>query len=190
MIAIKGMDMQTDCKKCPLMATDGVDLLSPMMCLAIWATKHEVKHCVEGIVLDDCPLVEIVKCKDCKHCERRYDGTGRQTIYTCKDDHCNDGTAGREMVVEPNSFCAYGEKTDERTLKYADQDTMMPATQLKDFSRLLGQYMNEQLARDDINRNNVQKPGCFLGVTGVKAQYNHARLIKQKIDVLIEKEIL
>lgn len=59
MIAIKGMEIQTDCKKCPLMATDGVDLLSPMMCLALWATKHEVKHCVEGKILDDCPLVEI-----------------------------------------------------------------------------------------------------------------------------------
>lgn len=67
MIGIKGMEMQRDCKKCPLMATDGVDLLSPMMCLALWATKHEVKHCVEGKILDDCPLVEIVTCKDCKH---------------------------------------------------------------------------------------------------------------------------
>lgn len=67
MIAIKGMELQTDCKKCPFMATDGVDLLSPMMCLALWATKHEVKHCVEGKILNDCPLVEIVTCKDCKY---------------------------------------------------------------------------------------------------------------------------
>lgn len=59
MIALKGMELQTDCKKCPLMATDGVDLLSPMMCIALWATKHEVKHCVQGKILDDCPLVEI-----------------------------------------------------------------------------------------------------------------------------------
>lgn len=59
MIALKGMKLQTDCKKCPLMATDGVDLLSPMMCIALWATKHEVKHCTQGKILDDCPLVEI-----------------------------------------------------------------------------------------------------------------------------------
>ena len=48
-------------------ATDGADTLSPMMCIALWATKHEVKHCTQGKVLDDCPLVEIVTCKDCKH---------------------------------------------------------------------------------------------------------------------------
>ena len=45
------------------MATDGADTLSPMMCIALWATKHEVKHCTQGKVLDDCPLVEIVTCK-------------------------------------------------------------------------------------------------------------------------------
>ena len=60
MVILKGMEPQTDCQKCPFMATDGVDELSPMMCIALWATKHEVKHCVSGKVLDDCPLVEIV----------------------------------------------------------------------------------------------------------------------------------
>lgn len=61
MIALKGLEMPTDCKKCPLMGTDGnpKELLSPMMCVAIWATTHEIKHCVEGKILDDCPLVEI-----------------------------------------------------------------------------------------------------------------------------------
>ena len=60
MVAIKGMELQTDCQKCPFMATDGTDaLLSPMMCLALWATKH----CTQGKVLDDCPLVEIEECK-------------------------------------------------------------------------------------------------------------------------------
>ena len=39
------------------MATDG--LCPTMMCMALWATKHEVKHCVQGKILDDCPLVEI-----------------------------------------------------------------------------------------------------------------------------------
>jgi hypothetical protein len=61
MVAIKDMEMPKDCKKCPLMGTDGKpkDLLNPMMCVAIWATTHEIKHCVEGKILDDCPLVEI-----------------------------------------------------------------------------------------------------------------------------------
>lgn len=65
MIAIKDMEITKDCKKCPLMGTDGIDTLSPMMCIAIWATKHEKKHCVSGRVHDDCPLVEIGTCKDC-----------------------------------------------------------------------------------------------------------------------------
>ena len=60
MVVLKGMEPQTDCQKCPFMATDGTDtLLSPMMCLALWATKHEVKHCISEKILDDCPLVEI-----------------------------------------------------------------------------------------------------------------------------------
>ena len=64
MIAIKGMEPQTDCSKCPFMATDGADtLLSPMMCMALWATKHKVKHCAKEKILDDCPLVEIVTCE-------------------------------------------------------------------------------------------------------------------------------
>jgi hypothetical protein len=69
MIAIKDMEMPIDCKQCPLMGVDGSprDPFSPMMCIAIWATKRERKHCVEGKILDDCPLVEIVTCKDCKH---------------------------------------------------------------------------------------------------------------------------
>ena len=73
---------------------------------------------------------EIVTCKDCKHCEKRYNGIVKQTFYICEDEHCNDGTVECEMIVEPDFYCAYGEKTDEneRTLKYADQDTMMPAT--------------------------------------------------------------
>ena len=53
MIALKGMEPQTDCQKCPFMATD---VLSPMMCIALWATKH----CTKEKILDDCPLVEVV----------------------------------------------------------------------------------------------------------------------------------
>ena len=58
MVALKGMELQTDCQKCPFMATDALSSHN-MMCMALWATKHEVKHCVQGKILDDCPLVEI-----------------------------------------------------------------------------------------------------------------------------------
>ena len=79
MVAIKGMELQTDCQKCPFMATD---VLSPMMCLALWATKH----CIKGKILDDCPLVEIVTCKDCKYNDENVctiDGCGIVDDYFC-----------------------------------------------------------------------------------------------------------
>ena len=86
MVIFKGMEPQTDCQKCPFMATDGADKLSPMMCIALWATKHEVKHCTQGKILDDCPLVEIVTCKDCKHNDEDtcyIDGLGVRDDYFC-----------------------------------------------------------------------------------------------------------
>ena len=88
MVIFKGMEPQTDCKKCPFVVTDGADtLLRPrMMCMALWATKHEVKHCTQGKILDDCPLVEIVTCKDCKHNDEDtcyIDGLGVRDDYFC-----------------------------------------------------------------------------------------------------------
>ena len=66
------------------MATDGADtLLRPrMMCMALWATKH----CTQGKILDDCPLEEIVTCKDCKHNDEDtcyIDGLGVRDDYFC-----------------------------------------------------------------------------------------------------------
>ena len=97
MIVIKEMETQTDCKKCPFMATDGADELSPMMCVALWATKHEIKHCVEGRILDDCPLVEVVTCKNCK-----YNMVSRKRDENvCTIDGC---------TVTDNYFCECAER--------------------------------------------------------------------------------
>ena len=88
MIALKGMEPQTDCQKCPFMATDGTDtLLSPMMCIALWATKHEVKHCTKEKILDDCPLVEVV------------------SAYA--------GIDGARVVYYDEFFCSSGERRKE-----------------------------------------------------------------------------
>ena len=90
MVVVKGMKMQTDCKKCPFMATDGADeneLNHPMMCIALWGMKHEVRHCVEGRILDDCPLVEVVTCKDCKYNDENIctiDGCTVTDNYFCE----------------------------------------------------------------------------------------------------------
>lgn len=86
MIAIKGLEMPTDCKKCPLMGTDGIDKFSPIMCIAIWATKREIKHCVEGKILDGCPLVEIVTCKDCKYLSATHSCNASRDRRICPAD--------------------------------------------------------------------------------------------------------
>ena len=74
------------------MATDGADKLSPMMCIALWATKH----CTQGKILDDCPLEEIVTCKDCKH---------RKKV---KDDYCEY----TNMVMNDDEFCSSAERIE------------------------------------------------------------------------------
>ena len=80
MVALKEIEPQTDCRKCPFMATDGTDtLLSPMMCMALWATKH----CTQEKILDDCPLVEIVTCK--------YNDEGTCYIDGLNDYFCSSG---------------------------------------------------------------------------------------------------
>ena len=99
MVILKGMEPQTDCQKCPFMATDITDKLSPMMCLVLWFTEHEVKHCVKGKILDDCPLVEIVTCKDCKHRKKVKDDWGYYCEYT-------------NMVMDDDEFCSSGERNE------------------------------------------------------------------------------
>ena len=60
-------------------------VLRPMMCMALWATKH----CTQGKILDDCPLVEIVTCKDCKH-------NDEDTCYIDGLDYfCSSGERGK-----------------------------------------------------------------------------------------------
>lgn len=105
MIAIKELEIQTDCKKCPFMATDGLDeLRSPMMCVALWATKHEIRHCVEKRILDDCPLVEIVTCKDCKYWDK-------EEGY-CKPSSGTIEWADYIVRTSADSFCESGERRE------------------------------------------------------------------------------
>ena len=63
-----------------------------MMCMALWATKH----CVKGKILDDCPLVEIITCKDCKH---------RKKV---EDDYCEY----TNMVMDDDEFCSSAERIE------------------------------------------------------------------------------
>ena len=88
MVALKEIEPQTDCRKCPFMTTDGTDtLLRPrMMCMALWATKH----CVSEKILDDCPLVEIVTCKHNDEGTCYIDGLGVRDDYFCSSGERNE----------------------------------------------------------------------------------------------------
>lgn len=105
MVAIEDMEMPNDCKKCPLMGTDGdpKDAFSPMMCIAIWATTHKIKHCVSGKTRDDCPLVEI---------EGRKVGkwVGDKAYPVCPKCGCNIieeyiSCADYAEIYKPMKFC-------------------------------------------------------------------------------------
>lgn len=103
MVAIKNMEMPTDCKKCTLMGTDGDprDYLNPMMCIAIWAITHEIKHCVGGEIRDDCPLVEIEERKVGKWIyHKKSKSTCFKEYRECSCCHCYF-----KWEMPRNSYC-------------------------------------------------------------------------------------
>lgn len=109
MIAIKGIEeIPTDCKECPLMGTYGSakEPLNPMMCIAAWVATHEIKYCIGGRVLDDCPLVEIVTCKDCKYYRNKED----KYSYCTKRLNVDSIT---DRYREPDYYCAYAERKEK-----------------------------------------------------------------------------
>lgn len=99
MVGLKGMEeIPTDCKKCHLMGAKGnpTEPFSPMMCVAIWAIKHEVKYCIGGKIRDDCPLVEIITCKNCNN----------HVVGALDEEIC---LKGHELIHE-NFYCKDGER--------------------------------------------------------------------------------
>lgn len=79
MIAIKGMEMPTSCKECMLNNVD-----SPWFGLCRTTGNNVIEY--KDSRHPNCPLVEIVTCKDCKYnyensCD--YDGWGVNDDYFC-----------------------------------------------------------------------------------------------------------
>jgi hypothetical protein len=72
MIAIKGMEMPTSCKECMLNNVD-----SPWFGLCRTTGNNVIEY--KDSRHPDCPLVEIVTCKDCKHW-KDSDGVYRRGI--------------------------------------------------------------------------------------------------------------
>lgn len=61
MVAIKDMEMPESCIDCPFVKAEGTKFFCSRIMKYIDKDNLENKH-------DDCPLVEIVTCKDCKYC--------------------------------------------------------------------------------------------------------------------------
>ena len=93
MIAIKGTTMPKQCYDCMLISSDG---------LYCRATQKDVDW---SNIHDDCPLIEIVRCKECKWCDNGIDEDGKPFLK-CLGIHYG-GTKAED-------FCSYGErKTDD-----------------------------------------------------------------------------
>lgn len=84
MIAIKGMKVPERCAKCKFCINERTnDYGSFGECLL---QKHRTVNCLVWNRDDNCPLVEIVTCKDCKYnyensCD--FDGFGIDDNYFC-----------------------------------------------------------------------------------------------------------
>lgn len=95
MIAIKGMEMPTKCSICPYNAY--YKNLGGYICEHIGKITDKDERWEKK--LDDCPLVEIVTCKDCKYlcCIE-----GAPKVLVCEKHNCQQ--------VSKNFYCADGER--------------------------------------------------------------------------------
>ena len=89
MIAIKEMKMPNSCSECNLATRKTWN----------YACSINLKDidCTETKRPKDCPLVEIVTCKDCKHRKKVKDDWGYYCEYT-------------NMVMDDDEFCSSGGK--------------------------------------------------------------------------------
>lgn len=93
MIAIPNMSKPKSCDDCSCLEIDGTfeedRWVSKPYCWLLGEHIRDDKR-------NDCPLIEIVQCKDCKRYETQADGLGRCTGWDrlCNDDH----------------FCSFGER--------------------------------------------------------------------------------
>lgn len=88
-VIVNGMKMPNSCTMCWLNTFCGVWNVEP------------VKHKGFNERLEDCPLTELIQCKDCKH----YD-----------DDQCDryaDETLGYEHSTQAYGYCWLAERKEE-----------------------------------------------------------------------------
>ena len=103
MIAIKGMEMPESCIDCPFVKAEGTKFFCSRIMKYIDKDNLGNKH-------DDCPLVEIVTCKDCKHWDKC-------SVPRVLDEDDEDEKEYRYCHLEDfntaeDYFCAYGERKE------------------------------------------------------------------------------
>ncbi len=102
MIAIKGMEVPKNCSECKLCIEDKyADMTCALLCEDWEENDYNENHRDEN-----CPLVEIVTCKDCKHW-RDSDGEYRRGCGA--ESKC---PINSKRVYEGNCYCAYAERKD------------------------------------------------------------------------------
>ena len=103
MIAIPNMEKPKNCQECPahtfnygyIPDYDGCRILKR----AFNIDKLDINPFDE--VLPDCPLIDIVRCGECKWCDDK--GKGRALI--CTNPYI-------DMDIHPLDFCSYGERAN------------------------------------------------------------------------------
>lgn len=92
MIAIKGIEMPKCCKECMLNNVD-----SPWFGLCRTTGNNVIEY--KDSRHPNCPLTEIVTCKDCKYC---YQITDAPNVWFCERHNC----------VSKNFYCADAERKE------------------------------------------------------------------------------
>lgn len=97
MIAIKGMEMPTSCKECMLNNVD-----SPWFGLCRTTGNNVIEY--KDSRHPNCPLTEIVTCKDCKN--YKHHGINGYCSKRVNTD------SNIDVYREPDYFCALGERKE------------------------------------------------------------------------------
>ena len=132
MIAVKGMKMPNSCSECNLTTRKTWN----------YACSINLKDidCAETKRPKDCPLVEVDTCEDAisrrevKELFQEGSVKGHWIDYSDEGyvecSECGSATNCDGNIADLHFCFSCGAKMDEdeHTLKYADQDTMMPAT--------------------------------------------------------------
>jgi hypothetical protein len=80
MIAVKGMGIPKNCMECDFRKS--TPFSSEVYCNKLSCNENIIIY--EDERLDNCPLIEIVTCKDCEHCKK--DTSEGERLLWCKKD--------------------------------------------------------------------------------------------------------